>query len=80
MSVKAKFRCDHVIDCDYGGNHKTRTVSFSAVYGNTGDNASYSKATPSGSITMIIDKETLAYDYFKPGSEYYLTFETAVPA
>jgi hypothetical protein len=79
MTVKAKFKCDSVIDTNFGTNYSTRTVKFRAIYGKEGENASFSKATPSGELSMNIDKETLAYDEFKPGKEYYLTFDE-VPA
>ena len=77
MSVKAKFVCNSVIDTDYGFGHGSRTVKFNAVYDQNGENASFSKATPSGDLNMIIDKETPAYDHFKPGQSYYLTIEEA---
>ncbi len=72
MSVKAKFRC-------YGKfpNGYNETVQFHAVYGNQGDNESFSKSTPSGSVMINIDKETHAADYFEVGNDYYLTFEVA---
>jgi hypothetical protein len=77
MTVKAKFRCNQVINTDNGNGHSSREVKFNAVYGKEGENASYSKATPSGNLSMYIDKETPAYDHFKPGKDYYLTFEEA---
>jgi len=72
MSVKAKFRVNSVEDF---GTQKE--VKMTAVYGTEGENASYSKYTPSGQFTMRIDKDTSAFDYFQPGDEHYLTFEKA---
>ncbi|GAO43811.1 hypothetical protein [Flavihumibacter petaseus] len=82
MTVKAKFRCNNIVDSNFGtatdgsifGNRK---VQFSPVYGNSGENASFAKATPNGNLELQIDKSTPAYDFFKPGKEYYLTIEEA---
>lgn len=76
-TVKAKFRCSRIEDHNFGHSHGSRYVFFQAVYGTAGDNADYSKATPSGELRIQIDKETPAYDTFQPGKEYYLTFEEA---
>lgn len=75
MNVKAKFRCNQVIDSNNGNGYTSREVKFGAIYGKDGENASFSKATPSGQLSMYIDKETPAYDHFQPGKDYYLTFE-----
>lgn len=76
MAIKAKFNCDRIVDTSFGqGGY--RTVLFRAVYGTKGENASYSKATPSGTLEMQIDKETAAFDFFKPGKSYYLNIEEA---
>jgi hypothetical protein len=80
MKVRAKFQCDHVIDTinNYnGGCYEQRKVIFRAVWANGGENNSFSKATPSGNLDMVIDKETEAYDAFKAGKSYYLTFDEA---
>ena len=68
-TVRAKVRCNSVTD--YGGQ---KAVNLSAVYGKEGQNADYAKATPSLDLTMNIDAETKAADYFKPGKFYYLDF------
>ena len=70
MSVKAKFKCNSVKDNGYN-----KEAEFSAVYGKEGENADYSKATPSGTLKISIDKETKAADFFQPQKNYYLTFE-----
>ncbi len=75
MPVKAKFRCVSIIDEAYSTDNSIRQVKFIAVYGNEGENADYSKATPSGELKMQIDKSTPAYDYFVPGKDYYLLLE-----
>ena len=74
MTVQAKFRCTTIVDTSYGGEYKQRHVKFSAVYGKSGDNATYSQATPWGEMTLQIDQSTPAYEHFQPGKEYYLTF------
>lgn len=76
MSVKAKFTCNRIEDSIWQ-NGGARKVYFNAVYSNVGENASFSKATPSGQLEMVIDKETAAYDAFVPGKQYYLTIEEA---
>lgn len=80
MLIKAKFRCDSVTDTTHAGDYKQRKVNFNAVYGTKGENADYAKATPSGQLQMVIDPETVAYDFFKPGKEYYLVMEEAPEA
>lgn len=80
MPVKAKFNCENVLDTTnhfQGGSHSQRQVTFRAVYANGEENNTFSKATPQGELKMVIDKETIAYDYFKPGKSYYLTLEEA---
>jgi len=77
MSVKAKFKCNQVIDTNYGNDIIRREVIFNAVYGKEGENADFSKSTPSGELKMVIDKSTAAYESFTPGKEYYLTFDEA---
>ena len=73
QKVKAKFRCNSITDFGF-----SKSVKFSAIYGKEGENADFSKATPSGQIEMMIDNETKAADLFQPQKDYYLTFE-AVP-
>jgi len=77
MQVKAKFHCNSINDVDYGHGHGNRTVKFHAVYDQNGENATFSKSTPSGELSMLIDKSTPAYDHFQPGKSYYLTIEEA---
>ncbi len=70
MTVSAKFRCTSVTD--FG---KQKQAKFMAVYGTDGENADYSKYTPSGDLSITIDKETPAFSFFEPQKDYYLLFE-----
>lgn len=70
MKVKAKFRCNSVTD--FGG---CKQAQLNAVYSQTGENADFAEATQSGELKIGIDKEVPASNFFKPGKEYYLTFE-----
>lgn len=71
MSVKAKFKCDSVTTDEYG-----KEVKLSAVCGNAGENADFTKYTPSGSLSMRLDKDAVAAsEYFAPGKEYYIVFD-----
>lgn len=72
MKVKAKFRCSGIIPNTYGNS---TTAHFHAVYGTEGENADYSKATPCGNLSMVIDSEVPASTFFELGNDYYLTFE-----
>lgn len=72
MSVKAKFRCSSITP---GFGEGQKYVRFHAVYGNEGENADFSKATPSGSLDMLINPSTTAINMFEIGKDYYLTFD-----
>lgn len=72
MKVQAKFTCNSIIE---QGNYKT--VNLNAVYSNGKGNEDFAKATPAGSLSMSIDKDVPASDYFKQGKDYFLTFEEA---
>lgn len=74
MIVKAKFKCDSSTAVE-GDQHN---VQFSAVVDGSEENKSFSRWTPAASLEMLISDETPAATFFKPGSEYYLTFEEAV--
>lgn len=75
MTIKAKFRCNSITDNGYN-----KSANLTAVYGSQGENADFVKATPSGTLTISIDKETKASSFFEPQKEYYLFFEAADPA
>ena len=72
MKVVAKFRCRSITDF---GTQKQ--AQFDAVYSSEGENADFAKATPYGDLKINIDSGVPASDFFKPGEEYYLTFEKA---
>ena len=71
MAVRAKVRCDKI-----EGN----AVEFTTVYEpdekKSPENASFTKATPWGSIRMGIDNPA-ALEQFQPGKEYYVDFTPA---
>lgn len=80
MSVIAKFKCNYATVMEYPANPgytptKNKKFNFSAIYGKDGENASFSKATPSGTLEITVDEGTTAFNEFIPGNEYYLTFE-----
>lgn len=67
MKVRAKFRCNTVQQFE-GGQEK---VDFMPVTTGSEENKTWSKYTPSGSLSMTITAEG-AVGQFKPGKEYYL--------
>lgn len=73
MATRAKFRCSVVED--YGSSKK---IKMNVVYDPTGngENANFTKATPSGELWMTIDNP-LASTQFVPGQDYYVKFEPA---
>ena len=75
MSVKAKFMCNAVVPNSWGNN--STTAHFNAVYGTEGENSDYSKATPCGNLSMVIDGDVPAANFFEQGKCYYLTFDVA---
>lgn len=71
--VKAKFQCSSVIPTAFG----SVVANFHAVYGNGEENKSFSEATPSANLSMVISDSAPAKDFFVQGKDYYLTFEAA---
>lgn len=74
--MRAKFQTQSVTDFGYG----SKQVKLNAVYAiseerNKEDNQ-FSKATPSGSIEMMISNPN-ALDFIKPGKKYYVDFTEA---
>ena len=72
MSVRAKFTCYGVVENDavtYGG--PSATVTMFAVVGDGTDNASWSKATPTGRLEMSITNPD-AVAAFEVGRDYWL--------
>lgn len=70
MKVRAKFTCSWVEELPGG-----KKAHLYAVYSNDGENADFAKATPGGNLSIQIDNETPAVDFFEQGKDYYLTFE-----
>ncbi len=70
LKVKAKFNCNSVTETVHN-----KKASFNAVYSTTGENADFAKATPWGTLEIMIDKDSPAANAFEPGKDYYLTFE-----
>lgn len=69
--VRAKFRCNNVID--YGTQ---KQANLSAVYSkDTKENADFTQATPYGELKINIDSSMPAAKFFEPQGEYYLVFE-----
>lgn len=74
--IRAKFECTST-NLDEYGEH----VFLNAVYANKDgevneENKSFSEATPSGSLTMMISNKR-AQGFFKKGKSYYLDFTEA---
>lgn len=74
MNVRAKFKCWSVVH----GNSPNpddvyAQVQMQAAYGTEGDNAMWSKYTPSATLTMSITNPS-AIEAFEPGKEYYVDF------
>jgi hypothetical protein len=82
--MRAKMRCDEVTDVKYGPagedgkpTKSAEYVRLNAVYGKDGSaNASWSKATPSGQVTITISNPD-AWGHFKTGGFYFVDFSEA---
>lgn len=75
-AIVAKMNCNTIETSNYGSGqyHKVR---LGAIYGKEGENAAFTKATPSGECWMQIDANARALEFFKPGKRYYVTFTEA---
>lgn len=71
-TIRAKFSCRFVTKQAYGGEE----IGLTAVYGKEGVNAEWSKATPTGDLSMTISNPD-AQGYFVPGKDYYLDISVA---
>ena len=70
--MRAKFKCDSVMNY-FGASEAT----LSAVTNDDDkENQEFNEFTPSGTLTIHIDKKG-AMNYFVPGKEYYLDFTEA---
>ncbi len=74
MIIKAKFKCDGIREEEA---YKYRTIYLPPVTSGSEENKSFAKYTPSGQIQMNISEDTLAYDFFEQGKEYYIDFSKA---
>lgn len=73
--MRAKMTCTAVTDYKLPDGEKySETVSLMAVYGKDGTaNASWSKATPAGSVNLTISNPA-AWGHFKQGGHYFVDF------
>jgi len=71
MGVKAKFKCLSITEFE-----NQKEVALFAAYGP--GNEDYAKFTPSGSLKIMVNDETKASDYFKPGKHYILDIQEDV--
>ncbi len=69
-SIRAKFKCDSITQW----NNESKTAYLSAVYGESEENKSFAKYTPSAQLVITISNETPANEFFERGKEYYLDF------
>lgn len=71
--VRAKFNCHYIQK-----NEESRgiTVNMLAVTDGSEENKSFSEFTPSGQLSIVIDKGE-AKEYFEEGKDYYLDFTKA---
>lgn len=74
-SIRAKFVCDRIEDLP---TQEEKQIYLSAVVGDSEENKSFSRWTPSGNLDMIVSNETSAGDLFEVGQEYYLDIQKAV--
>lgn len=75
MATRAKFKCVAVED--YGVNKKVKLqVVYEGELGKDEENKRFTKATPNGEAWLTIDNPAASVQ-FKPGREYYATFEEA---
>ena len=71
MNVRAKLTVQSVMKTEY-----SETVVLAAMYSNNPEDNSYSEATPSATLNMVVTNKSL-WGHFKPGQKYYLDFTEA---
>lgn len=79
MNVRAKFFVEDIRHNDVPGTDQYATITMKPVFGSYGDgevNKSWSKYTPSGSLSISITNPA-AIDAFEKGKAYYLDFTPA---
>ena len=70
MGMRAKFKVSQINQFE-----TQKQIIASAIYGHEGENADFTKYTPSGKLEMLVTNEAPASEYMRPGDEFYLTFE-----
>lgn len=77
MKNIAKFKVSHTTVTDYGSpDGDSFEVTLRPVTGNSAENDTFWKYTPSGELKMTITNKS-ARDFFVVGQEYYLEFTRA---
>lgn len=77
MSVRAKFKCWSIQhNYSHSPTASAAQITLTPVFGNEGENASWSQATPSGKIEMLITNPA-AIAAFELGKDYYIDFTPA---
>lgn len=76
MTVRAKMRCDAIQTPEYGAGR----VYFNCVYdpGSVPEDQAFTKFTPSGTATFLIDNPP-ALAQFVVGESYYVDFTPVAP-
>lgn len=69
--MRAKFKLQSVEVSEYG-----EKLKFSAITGNSPEDNSYSKYTPSAQLEMTVTNPDL-HGKFKPGQSFYVDFTRA---
>lgn len=70
-TITAKLHCESVLIAE-----NSQTPKFRAVYGDSEENKSFSKYTPSASLELQITNPE-AFNQFQPGSDYLVTITPA---
>lgn len=76
-AVVAKMQCNFVETTKYSETYTQHKVKLGAICGKEGENADFTKFTPSGECWMAIEKDAPAAEFFKPGKKYYVHFTEA---
>jgi len=71
--VRAKFNC-HFINQE---DEEVHTINMMAVVEGSDENKQFSKYTPGGNISMLIDADCEARKLFIEGQDYYIDFVIA---
>lgn len=74
LKVRAKFELTFI---EQGQNEDPDTLHMSACVEGSPENKEFSKYTPGGNLTMLIDKDCEARKLFNEGGSFYLDFSKA---